>query len=83
MGLLVKNPTNLCGDNLGAMQSATIPDSDLKKKHVAVSYHFVREAIAAKIIDARWVKSHENHSDICTKALGGNIFHDLASELLH
>ena len=65
------------------MQSATIADSDLKKKHVAASCHFVREAIAAEIVNACWVKSHENCSDVCTKALGGNIFHDLASELLH
>ena len=81
MSLPVTMPTNLHGDNLGVMQSATIPDSGLKKKHVAVSCHFVREAVTAKIIIACWVKSHENHSDISTKALvgggGGGIFHDL------
>lgn len=83
MGIPVIQPTNLYGDNLGVMQSATIPDSDLKKKHVAVSYHFVREAVASKIINAYWVRSYENYSDICTKALGGTVFHDLGSELLY
>ena len=83
MGILVTKPTNLFGDNLGVMQSSTIADADLKKKHVAVLYHYVREAIAAKIINAYWIKSHKNYSDVCTKALGGTAFHDLVSELLH
>ena len=38
---------------------------------------------AAKITNAHWVRTHENFSDICTKALGGTTFHDLGNELLH
>lgn len=34
------------------IQSATIPQSELKKKHVAIAYPYVREAIAAEIITA-------------------------------
>jgi len=64
------------------IQNATIPDSDLKKKHVAISYHYVREAIAAKVIDAVWITTHKNYSDICTKALGKISFHDLNNELM-
>ena len=45
LGIPVTNPTNLYGDNFGSIQSASIPDSELKKKHVAISYHFVRESI--------------------------------------
>ena len=41
LGIPVTNPTNLYGDNFRLIQSASIPDSELKKKHVAISYHFV------------------------------------------
>jgi hypothetical protein len=81
LGVPVTKPTNLYGDNFGVIQSATIPDGKLKKKHVAISYHYVCEAIAASYINAIWVKSHENFADVCTKALGTiafcNIIHDV------
>ena len=43
-------PTNIYGDNWSVIQSASIPDSEMRKKHIAISYHYVREAIAAKTI---------------------------------
>ncbi|CAJ1938126.1 unnamed protein product [Cylindrotheca closterium] len=58
-------------DNLGVIQSAAMKDADLKKKHVAISYHCVCEAVAAQIIKPIWFKTNENWSDICTKALSG------------
>jgi hypothetical protein len=82
LGVPVTVPTNLYGDNFGVIQSAEIPDSELKKKHIAISYHYVREAIAARIVNAIWIRSAENFADICTKALGTTIFHDLATELM-
>ena len=60
LGIPITNPTNLYGDNFGLIQSASIPDSELKKKHVAISYHFVRESIAAKIVNTIWVPTHAN-----------------------
>ena len=75
-------PTNLYGDNWSIIQSASIPDSELKKKHVAISYHYVREAIAAQIVNPIWIRSAENFSDICTKAVGGNIFDSHVHELM-
>ena len=81
-GVPVTKPTNLFADNYGMLQSATIPDAELKKKHVAISYHFVREAIAAKIINGIWVDTHENWSDICTKALGKIAHGAIASDIM-
>jgi hypothetical protein len=49
---------------------ATIPEGELKKKHIAITYHYVRESIVAGFINAIWVKSYENFADVCTKALG-------------
>ncbi len=81
-GILVTKPTDLFGDNFGVIQSAKIPEGELKKKHIAISYHYVREAIAAKIVNAHWCPSYENFADIRTKALGSNVFHDLVTKLM-
>ena len=70
LGIPVTKPTNIFADNFGVIQSANIPHSDLNKKHVAISYHYVREAVTAKIINPIWVRTDENFADICTKALG-------------
>ena len=45
----VTKPTFDFGDNFDIIQSATIPASELKKKHIAILYHSVREAIAVRI----------------------------------
>ena len=39
------------GDNQSVVTSATIPHSKLNKRHVALSYHRVREAIAQEVVE--------------------------------
>ena len=51
------------------MQNATTPNIDLKKNHVAISFHFVREAVAAGVLDPYWLKGEFNLSDIMTKQI--------------
>ena len=75
-------PTQIYGDNWSVIQSANIPDSEMKKKHIAISYHYVREAITAGIVNPIWINSHENFSDIMTKAVGGNTFDSHVHELM-
>ena len=62
-------PTKIFGDNLSVIQSAANPGHDLNKKHVAISFHVVREAVAAGIIEPYWIKSENNMSDIMTKQI--------------
>ena len=50
LGVPVTQPSNLFGDNLGVIQNASNVDAELKKKHVSISFHVVREAIAARIM---------------------------------
>lgn len=82
LGVPVTKPTDLFGDNRSVFQSAGIPDGELKKKHVAISYHYVREAIAAKIVNSFWVQSEANLADICTKALGREKFRAIVEVLM-
>ena len=55
------------GDNKSVVSSSTIPQSILNKRHNMLSYHRVREAIAAKILEFHWCSSSQNRSDILSK----------------
>eukprot|EP00934_Nitzschia_sp_Nitz4_P005326 Nitzschia sp. Nitz4//scaffold469_size5734//5037//5528//NITZ4_009207-RA/size5734-processed-gene-0.6-mRNA-1//1//CDS//3329552522//5316//frame0 len=50
LGIPITGPTFAFGDNKTVVESASLPKSRLHKRHVLLSYHRVREAIAAKII---------------------------------
>jgi hypothetical protein len=54
--------------------STTIPSSLLKKKHNAIGYHRIREAVAAGIVSLIHVASKQNLADILTKPLGPQSF---------
>jgi hypothetical protein len=82
LGIPVMKPTNLYGDNFGVIQSATIPEGELKKKHVAIAYHYVCELIAGGFINAIWVKSYENFANVCMKALGAVAFNEIVCNIM-
>ena len=59
------------GDNELVVKSSTILHSSLTKRHNALSYHRVREAIAGKIIRFFHIKGGENNpADIVSKHWG-------------
>ena len=53
------------------MQNCTIPDSQIKKKHVAIAYHKTREVAAAGIVRPPKIKSSYNFADIFPEAVTG------------
>jgi hypothetical protein len=67
LGVKVATASLICGDNMGVVQNATIKDSLLKKKHVAISYHKVREAAAAGIVHPIKTPGVHNYADVLTK----------------
>ena len=69
LGVNVDTASAVYGDNLGVIQNATIKDSLLKKKHVAISYHKLCEAVAAGIIVPIKIASAKNFADCLTKSL--------------
>ena len=81
LGVPVKKACNLFGDNLGVIQNATNIDVDVKKKHVALSFHLVRESIAAGVTIPMWISGKKNTADIMTKQIGGPEFKDKADVL--
>ena len=81
LGIPVDEPCNLFGDNLNVILNASNPEADIKKKHVAISFHLVREAIAAGIIAPFWLKGEHNLVDIMTKQINGPAFQDFCTLL--
>ena len=50
LGVPIKSKAYMFGDNKSVVTSSTVPHSLLSKRHNMLSYHRVREAIAAKIL---------------------------------
>jgi hypothetical protein len=82
IGTPIDGPTIMCGDNKSAIISTTIPSSQLKKKHNAIAYHRIREAIAGKIIRFVKIKSEDNLADFLTKPLPREPFLKLVMSVL-
>jgi hypothetical protein len=82
LGIEVKGPTLLFGDNRSVVDSATVPQSKLNKRHMALSYHKVREAIASGAMRFLWINGPENPADILSKHWGYQQVGSLLQQLL-
>ena len=70
LGEPIHGKSYLFGDNQSVTTSSTIPHSSLKKRHNALSYHRVREAIAAGILGFHKVDGSANPADLLSKHTG-------------
>lgn len=82
LGVPIDSPTQLLGDNMSVVLNTTVPSSQLKKKHNAIAYHRVREAIAAKIVQFRHLPTDRKFADILTKPVKPQTFRALCSQVL-
>ena len=71
MGIPLDGPAWMFGDNQSVITSSTLPHSRLNKRHNALSYHRVREAIASGVMYFIYIKSEHNPADALTKFLNG------------
>ena len=70
LGVPIKGRTMMFGDNESVITNATIPHSQLNKRHLALAYHKVREAVAADIIGFYHIPGESNPADIMSKIWG-------------
>jgi hypothetical protein len=70
LGVPLKKTSFLFGDNEAVWKSSAFPHSSLKKRHNALSFHRVREAIAAGVIGFFKIDGALNPADVLTKHLG-------------
>jgi hypothetical protein len=82
MGIPIDGPAWMFGDNQSVITSSNIPHSSLNKRHNALSYHRVREAISAGILYFIHIDGKLNPSDILTKFLAWATFWPLIQPLL-
>ena len=71
------------GDNEAVVKSTTLPDYNLKKRHHALAYHRVREAVAAGIVQYHHIAGKDNPADVLTKFLNYKTWWPLMKPLLH
>ena len=77
LGVPLDGSSVLFGDNQSMIMNTTVPGSALKKRHSAVAYHRIREAVASGIVNIIHCRSETNLSDILTKPLGPQTFQRL------
>ena len=70
LGVPVHGKTFMFGDNESVVKSGSIPHSRLNKRHNALSYHFVREAIASGMVVFSHIPGQCNAADILSKHWG-------------
>ena len=68
-GVPIDGPANVYCDNQGVVKNTSLPESTLSKKHNAINYHTVREAVAAGIMRVAKEPTETNLADLFTKPL--------------
>ena len=82
MGVPIEGKAWMFGDNEGVTKNSTVPHSVLRKRHQILSYHRVREAIAAGIIWFIHTAGKTNPADPMTKFLTWNEIKDKVGPFL-
>jgi uncharacterized protein YggU (UPF0235/DUF167 family) len=67
-GVPINGSTKTYCDNQGVVKNVSIPESALSKKHNAVNYHAVREAVAVQIMQVA-KDGESNVANLLTKPL--------------
>ena len=67
LGVPVHGKSRMFGDNESVVNSSTALHAKLHKRHNALSFHRVREAIASKIISFNFINGPTNPADALSK----------------
>ncbi|WVZ55440.1 hypothetical protein U9M48_006100 [Paspalum notatum var. saurae] len=81
LGVCQWKPPLLWCDNLGATYLVTNPVFHARTKHIEVDFHFVREQVARKSLQIRFISSADQVADIFTKALSKGPFSFISRNL--
>ena len=79
MGFPLEGPCNVFCDNNAVVQNTSRPESQIKKKHLSISYHRCREAQAAGTIRIAKEGTNTNIAAMFTKLLQGTKLRELCS----
>jgi hypothetical protein len=69
LGIRLKELLCLWCDNLGATYLSANPVFHARAKHIGIDFHFVRERVARRQLEVRFIPSKDQLTDGFTKAL--------------
>jgi hypothetical protein len=69
LGVRFQRLSQLWCDNLGATYLSANPAFHARAKHLEIDFHFVRERVAKRQLEVRFIASNEQAADGFTKAL--------------
>ena len=81
-GIPLDGLTIMYCDNSSVVHNGSRPESVFKKKHNSISFHKIREAVAAGYIEIHKIRSEDNLADILTKALSGVVTRNITLQIL-
>jgi hypothetical protein len=64
---IMEEETKIYGDNNSVIINTSVPESKLKKKHHSINYNYVRESVAAGVVQIFKVDTGSNLADLFTK----------------
>ena len=67
LGVPIRDISYMFGDNKSVVDSSMTPHGKIHKRHVALSFHRVRESIAAKFIFYHFIGGKHNSADVLSK----------------
>ena len=70
LGANIEDRAYMFGDNESVVKSGSVPHAKLHKRHVLLSFHRVREAIASKMLQFIHIAGKLNPADLLSKAWG-------------
>ena len=82
-GVPINGPASIMCDNQGIVKNTSIPDSTLTKRHNAINYHIIQEAVAAGIIKIGKEDTRSNLADLFTKVLPQEWWNQLLSYMTY
>lgn len=74
LGVAQPHPSVLWCDNIGVTFLSSNPVFHARTKHIEIDYHFVRECVAQKLLQVRFISSKDQLADIFTKPLPSPMF---------
>jgi Reverse transcriptase (RNA-dependent DNA polymerase) len=84
LGVIDKDqvPAVIKCDNRSTVHIASEDLANTKTKHIAVNYHFIKEAIDSKQIAVKWVSGDEQLADCLTKPLTKILFNKFVNTVM-
>ena len=81
LGVRHESPPVLWCDNIGATFLSSNPVFHARTKHIEVDFHFIRERVAQRRLQVKFIASRDQPADIFTKPLPLPLFQECKRNL--